>query len=213
MGKITDGILGGFSGTVGTVVGAAWRGIEYMRGRSKKRSGNPVQSQLDQQAKFALMLKFMRPLRGLVDSTFKNYAINMTAANYALSSNLNGAITGDFPDFSVDCSKVVLSHGTVGPALMPLATAGAGSKVNFTWKDTTLLSIDAKPDDQAILVAYDMEDNYCLYSMKGGKRSEETALLDLTLLSGKTVQTWLCFTSADGKRFSDSQFTGEVTVS
>ena len=32
MGKIKQGILGGFKGKVGTVIGASWNGIAYMRG-------------------------------------------------------------------------------------------------------------------------------------------------------------------------------------
>ena len=32
MGKIKQGILGGFQGKVGTVIGASWNGIAYMRG-------------------------------------------------------------------------------------------------------------------------------------------------------------------------------------
>jgi hypothetical protein len=39
MAKISQGILGGFSGTVGTVVGGHWRGIDYMR-QSLHGSGN-----------------------------------------------------------------------------------------------------------------------------------------------------------------------------
>lgn len=31
MGTIKQGILGGFSGKVGTVVGGTWKGISYMR--------------------------------------------------------------------------------------------------------------------------------------------------------------------------------------
>ena len=33
MGKISQGILGGFSGKVGNVVGGNWKGIDYMRVR------------------------------------------------------------------------------------------------------------------------------------------------------------------------------------
>ena len=32
MGTINQGILGGFSGKVGTVIGGSWKGITYMRG-------------------------------------------------------------------------------------------------------------------------------------------------------------------------------------
>ena len=31
MGKINQGILGGFSGKVGTAVGSTWKSINYMR--------------------------------------------------------------------------------------------------------------------------------------------------------------------------------------
>lgn len=31
MGTIKQGILGGFSGKVGNVVGASWKGIDYIR--------------------------------------------------------------------------------------------------------------------------------------------------------------------------------------
>jgi hypothetical protein len=36
MGTIKQGILGGFSGKVGTVVGASWKGIAYMRSLPQK---------------------------------------------------------------------------------------------------------------------------------------------------------------------------------
>ena len=35
MGTIKQGILGGFSGKVGTVVGSSWKGISYMRGQAQ----------------------------------------------------------------------------------------------------------------------------------------------------------------------------------
>ena len=37
MGKIKQGILGGFRGKVGTVIGASWNGISYMRGARNPR--------------------------------------------------------------------------------------------------------------------------------------------------------------------------------
>ncbi|MBC8006319.1 MAG: hypothetical protein H7X84_12660 [Verrucomicrobia bacterium] len=36
MAKILNRILGGFSGKVGTVVGACWKGIDHMRALAKK---------------------------------------------------------------------------------------------------------------------------------------------------------------------------------
>ena len=36
MGTIKQGILGGFSGKVGTVVDSSWKGISYMRGQATR---------------------------------------------------------------------------------------------------------------------------------------------------------------------------------
>ena len=47
MGTINKGILGGFSGKVGTVIGGTWKGIDYMRSKSNRRSFVPSQKQLE----------------------------------------------------------------------------------------------------------------------------------------------------------------------
>ena len=51
-GTIQKGILGGFSGKVGTVVGGSWKGIDYMRCKSNRRNFNHTDKQLAQQLKF-----------------------------------------------------------------------------------------------------------------------------------------------------------------
>jgi hypothetical protein len=44
MGIIKQGILGGFSGKVGNVVGGTWKGIDYMRVLPKATVGGVVKS-------------------------------------------------------------------------------------------------------------------------------------------------------------------------
>ena len=45
MGKIKQGILGGFKGKVGTVIGSSWNGISYMRGQAQsvRNANTPAQ--------------------------------------------------------------------------------------------------------------------------------------------------------------------------
>jgi hypothetical protein len=183
-----------------------------MRGRSKKRTGTATQGQLAQQVRFKMMSQFMRPLRSLVDITFRNYAINMTPANSALSYNLDNAVTGVYPAQSIDYSKVLLSRGNLAVAATPAAIAGAAGKMTFTWVDNSTTKANANTTDIAVLVAYDVVDNNCIYNLNGGTRSAATAPLDVSGLSGKTVQTWLLFMSADGKTISDSVFAGQVAI-
>ena len=59
MARITKGILGGFSGKVGLVVGASWRGQDIIRSTPKPSSKPPSEKQLLQQLKFRLVIDFL----------------------------------------------------------------------------------------------------------------------------------------------------------
>ena len=102
MGTIQKGILGGFSGTVGTVVGGTWKGIDYMRSKTSRRNFNPSQKQLEQQLKFALVMRFVQPMAGLLNISFRDFAIKMTGINNAFAYTINNAITGVYPTYAID---------------------------------------------------------------------------------------------------------------
>jgi hypothetical protein len=52
MGKIKQGILGGFRGKVGTVIGSSWNGIAYMRGQAQSVRNANTEAQQAQRAFF-----------------------------------------------------------------------------------------------------------------------------------------------------------------
>lgn len=60
MGRISKGILGPVSGTVGTVVGSTWKGISYVRSQPASKKHEPTVNQLDQQLKFSITLNFVQ---------------------------------------------------------------------------------------------------------------------------------------------------------
>jgi hypothetical protein len=53
MGTIKQGILGGFSGKVGTVIGASWKGINYMRSIPQHVKNPRTAGQVSQRSKKA----------------------------------------------------------------------------------------------------------------------------------------------------------------
>ena len=52
MGKIKQGILGGFKGKVGTVIGSSWNGIAYMKGLPQSQKDPKTAAQLSQRNYF-----------------------------------------------------------------------------------------------------------------------------------------------------------------
>ena len=111
MGTHKKGILGNFSGKVGTVVGSKWRGVWVMRGLTDAKRGKPNPAQQQQQAKFTLMVKFLQPLSSLVGLTYDTSPAEMSGFNKAFSDNIRNAITGVYPALAIDYSKVILSKG------------------------------------------------------------------------------------------------------
>lgn len=210
MARIKNGILDGFSGKVGTVVGSHWRGINYMRAVSRKRRTTVTENQKVQQSRFALMRGFLKSMSDLLVIGYKGYALQMSEVNSALSYNLKNAVTGNYPDFGIAYEQVVLSRGALPNGKTPGAVAGAAGTVNFNWTDNSNTG-KAKSTDKAILVAYCESLNETLYAI-APLRSAETGSLQVPGFSGQTVQTWISFISADGKETATSVFTGAVNI-
>ena len=95
MGTIEKGFMGGFKGLLGPAVGSKWKGKAVIKSRPpKKRTGPTSDAQLQQQAKFALIVAFLKPLRPLLELTYKKAAASdMSGLNKAFSANKN-AVTG-----------------------------------------------------------------------------------------------------------------------
>src|SRR5690348_17124131 len=105
MAIIENGILGGFRGTVGTVVGARHRGQDIIRKRGPRNRVNNSPKQRIQQVRFGLAVEFVRHLSGLVDLTFKQGDKIATPSNKAVKEVVSNAITGVYPDFKLDFPK------------------------------------------------------------------------------------------------------------
>ena len=211
MGTISKGILGGFSGTVGTVIGGSWKGIAYMRSQPGKRSFTPSDKQLAQQARFALVMRFLQPMSALLEVTFRGFAVRMTGINSALSYNIQNAVTGTYPTLSIDYALALVSRGDLPNALSPAVTAGAGSILTFSWTDNSGSGI-ASATDPAVAVAYCPALQQAVYDI-GSSRGDMTADLNASVFAGQQVETWISFVTQDGKKSATSFFTGEVTVS
>ena len=211
MGTIKKGILGGFSGSVGPVIGGSWKGIEYMRSQPSKRSGSSTAAQIEQQLKFSLMMHFLQTMTELFDETFRNYAIEMSAFNAAFSYNIKNAVTGTSPDFEVDYQHALVSRGDLPNAASPKASVTSNT-VFYTWADNSGAG-SALPTDEAVLAVYCKDMNSAVYSIGSAARSAGAASIDAAIFTGKEVNTWLGFISQNGKEVANSIYTGALTVS
>ena len=126
MGKIKQGILGGFKGKVGTVIGATWNGIAYMRGLAQSHKNPKTAAQLKQRAFFKEVqdlvgqlsdeqLAFLYPSsvkgmsrRNLLTKQLSDYPIETEEGKHADLADiisLGNAPTADLPDVTITASR------------------------------------------------------------------------------------------------------------
>ena len=67
MGTIRNGGNGAFSGKAGSFIGCNWSDISYMKGIPKISNKPKTLKQLEQQAKFATAIRFLRPVKMQVE--------------------------------------------------------------------------------------------------------------------------------------------------
>jgi len=212
MGTIKKGILGGFSGKVGTVVGASWKGIAYMRSPPQKVRNPRTEPQMMQRTKFAVTLNFLKPLNGLLRTGWKLYVHRQSPINAAMSFTIANAITGAYPNYAIDPSKVYISRGGLTPALNASATPSAGSSIIFDWEDNSGTSI-AKQTDKALLAVVNPDKSEAVYDTTGATRVETTLSVNLPAdWVGADVETYIGFISEDGREVANSVYLGTITV-
>jgi hypothetical protein len=211
MGRIKKGILGGFSGKVATVVGASWRGIDYMRGLPNISGAAASEEQLAQRNKMALLRGFLLGLKNIVEMCFQNIEKH-TPMNDALSYNLKNTITGTYPDQSINFPQLLFSKGELMGAWSPKVTSTESETIDFSWENGNFTPMRSA-DDQVNLVVYDPDKkNFCKLS-NAAKREEKTARLIVPpTFKGHNVHCYISFYSESRKLASTNEYLGEVQV-
>jgi len=211
MAKFQNGVLGSFDGKVGTIVGAKWKGVEYIRHKGRKSKKPFTEAQLEHQAKFRCVGKFVNKLSDLLKETYP-VSSRRTSINYAFADIYAKAITGSYPAFDLDYIKVSVSKGVLFNGESVQANASGNGIIKFTWVDNTDDNM-AKADDRAVLVAYCPELELPVFTLQGGARSDGAGTLTMKNYIGKEVETWIAFLSANGKEVSSIIYSGQLTVS
>lgn len=211
MGIISKGILGPVSGTVGNVIGGTWKGISYLRSQPAARRTSFTSKQLEQQARFALVIRFLESMTPLLSISFKDYAIRMSGFNNAMRYTLINAVMGTYPDYEIAYNMVLVSRGDLPNALNPQAASTTAGVINYTWQDNTGVG-KAAGTDKCILVAYNPDTRQCIFTTAGAQRDMAQDALPVASFSGQAVETYIGFISADGKSIASSIYTGSVSV-
>jgi hypothetical protein len=211
MGTIKKGILGGFSGKVGTVVGASWKGIAYMRSLPQKVRNPRTEPQRMQRSKFALSLALLQPMTAFLRTGWKLYTHKQSPFNAAMSYTIANAITGTYPDYAIDPSKVLVSRGALASASNTFVSFNDG-EIEFQWEDNSGKGA-AKPTDKALIAIVNLAKGEAITDTAGAVRPDCVQSVAVPAeWSGDTVQAYMGFISDDSKEVSNSVYLGSIAI-
>ncbi|MBE9599465.1 DUF6266 family protein [Pedobacter sp. MC2016-24] len=205
MGKYKKGILGPFRGKVGNVVGAIWRGIQYLKSLPDVSGANPTPAQLNIRAKLTLITGFLRNLKADIDVGYQQFKKGITPMNAAVSYHLKYAVKGvNAANYTIDYDKVMVSVGKLPAVEDYELVVDAPGKIKYTWTHT-LEADDPSLTDRLRLVVYNPAKDKWVMLKNAAARSAKTYTLNVpALFGGDDVYTWMYFVSLDGKQVSDS---------
>lgn len=200
MGIIRQGILGGFAGTVGAVVGSSWKGIATMRSRPLSVTNPRTNAQVNNRTNFkALSALGSSLLSGVIKPLNDRFAQRMSGFNQFMTWNSNV-----FSDngASFDGANLVLSRGRLG--VTPLdELLQDGSSVTIAWR-TVIQGSFQNENDRAYIVILDSDANVLAVSSGAKKRSEANATLNLGRAMPLNSFIYISFLREDGTQVGDT---------
>jgi hypothetical protein len=211
MALIRESPLGVISGKIGQIVGATWKGINYVRVLPGSVANPQTDKQLAQRQKFGVTMHFLNPLSEFLQIGFRNYAVGMTGINAAFSYNIKNALAGTYPNIAMDYPNARVAQGNLPSALNQVASSTVAGTVKFDWEDNSD-EVGAAAEDKTLLVVYNPSQNQAVTINELSERGDETQTITVPgSFSGDLVHCYIAFINASGE-VSDSAYAGAVTV-
>ena len=212
MGTYNKGILGAFSGKVGPVVGASWRGKDVLRSLPRKGTRVATETQIVQRLKFSTVTAFLTPLKPIVSKYYGSDSGEITRRNQAMSYHMKEAVNFVDPNFVFDYNKVQISKGDLLQLQSPNAVAAAATSIDFTWVNNAGQG-QALATDKVVIAVYEPTSKTTVYTMNAGERSAGLSNFILpAYLTGTSVEVWVTVVSSDDKLYATSQYLGTIVV-
>lgn len=202
MGKLDQGLLGGYSGKLGTTVGATWKGINVVR-TYQPNVANP--NTVKQQNHRSLFKDWITIATFLLNSHIKplwdSRAKRMSGYNAFIQANMLHAS----PDGIVDPELFILSQGRIGPQEGMASNLNTNGDIQFSW-DSSDLPLYGSSDDELYAVFLNAEGEVIGSAAEAAIRSENTVSIPKPVSSDtEEVYAAVAWRSPDGKFQSNTQ--------
>ncbi|NDP22251.1 MAG: hypothetical protein GZ091_14395 [Paludibacter sp.] len=207
MAQFNSTTFGAISGRHGSAVAATTKDGKSILKIFRAPSNPNTQKQQVQRTKFGFVNSELGCLRNLFKITFRSN----TGINQGVSYAMKNALTGEFPDFAIDFTKLTFSTGNVYAAVQTSANKTVGTKVKTDWNFT--LMTNSKADDAVHLIFFNETTRMALIEQNIAERKDMSVEVELpNIWVGESIHCWLYFSDNSNFTDSNSQFIGTLQL-
>lgn len=205
-----NGILGGFSGKVGTVVGYTLGDQEVMRSLpDRKAPATP--GELRNREAFGLVQDTLSAIKPFIQAGCHGWFTKTGGMRGANAYNRKYSLTEESGALAIDPVRFRVTGGDLPGAVAPSFALEDPMTMRFNWD--TAVQEGADPMDQVMLLVIDLDARKASYCNIGAFRSTGTEIVGLRQeFLHRVVHAYVGFVAKDRSRQSDSQYLGSVVV-
>ena len=201
MAKFKSSTFGEISGKHGNVVAVTMKdGTSYFREYIIPPNPNTIKQQT-QRGKFGFVVKELNCMRKMFAVTFGGqYGINR-----AVSLAMKTCVSGDFPDFRIDYSRLQVAVGSLPLPLKTDIQKQASSLFKLTWSYDPLLH--DHPNEAINIVLLNNSLQQVIFLQHIAMRAD--GLVEFSIpepWSNAEIHTWIYFSNSNDNHFSDTKY-------
>lgn len=212
MAEIKKGILGGFSGKVGPVVGANWRGKDIIRSTPKSSSKPKTDKQLMQQLKFKTTITFLNPLRNIQNRFFGTDAGVKSRVNLAASYFINNALEMVDGLPNVIYNKVLITKGDLTGFQNLNTQAETGGMIGLTWEDNGVQGNALATDKVSVVCYFEAVSAFEIFEGVAFRSETQTSITLHNSYVGMEAQVYAFIANEAESQVCNSVHLGAITL-
>ena len=167
---------------------------------------------LAERSKLRMIIDFFEVLSKLIGAAYKLLAKKKIDVGATALDNIARAISGEFPDLSIDFSKVSILCGELAAPCGTMHHMPGSVKLNFSWG--TCIQCNSNRSDQLMVMIYrPATREYWFEPTLGVTREDGFCTIDVPQsFGGAEIHVWLAYRSADQTVYSNSSYMGKVLI-
>lgn len=202
MAVLKQGILGGFSGKIGNIVGSSWKGIAVMKTKPLSVANPQTAGQVTQREYFSdVVFAAKQILAGTIKPLWDRFAVRMSGYNSFVKENIS-----KIKPSSDLASKVKIANGSMSATDITTCEIAAGlASASIDWVDDSGEGLKLATD-RAYVVAMDDAMEVLQEWPSVAARSAEGASLPGTFVALGKYHFYLAFRRLDGTVVSQTSY-------